>query len=128
MSLYITDLTEDEPLPDYSVLKEAFMAAEAKAASNRTTKTSEGLKVDIFKENIGIFHLVDIFLLRSSINQLSNLWCYLFNEYLLILHLLPMLFKGIEREVISPRTRFIDPSQDFECTNPIVLNPHSSFL
>lgn len=73
MSLYITDLTEDEPLPDYSVLKEAFMAAEAKAASNRTTKTSEGLKVDIFKENIGIFHLVDIFLLRSSINQQSNL-------------------------------------------------------
>ncbi|XP_052715851.1 transcription factor RFX4-like isoform X2 [Crassostrea angulata] len=83
----ITDLTDDEPLPDYSVLKEAFIAAEAKAASNTITKTSEGLKVDIFKENI-----------------------------------------GIEREVISPRTRFIDPSQDFECTHPIVLNPHSSFL
>lgn len=87
MSLYITDLTDDEPLPDYSVLKEAFMAAEAKAASNTITKTSEGLKVDIFKENI-----------------------------------------GIEREGISPRTRFIDPLQDFECTHPIVLNPHSSFL
>lgn len=42
--------------------------------------------------------------------------------------LIPMLFKGIEREVISPRTRFSDPSQDFECTHPIVLNPHSSFL
>lgn len=55
MSLYITDLTDDEPLPDYSMLKEAFIAAEAKATSNRTTKTSDGLKVDIFKENIGIF-------------------------------------------------------------------------
>lgn len=55
MSLYITDLTDDEPLPDYSLLKETFIAAEAKAASNTITKTSEGLKVDIFKENIGIF-------------------------------------------------------------------------
>lgn len=49
-------------------------------------------------------------------------------HHLLILPLLPMFFKGIEREGISPRTRFIDPFQDFECTHPIVLNPHSSIL
>lgn len=128
MSLYITDLTDDEPLPDYSLLKEAFIAAEAKASSNTITKTSEGLKVDIFKENLGIFsfgwHFSSAMFNKSAIEFMM----LSLKHHLLILPLLPMFFKGIEREVISPRTRFIDPSQDFECTHPIVLNPHSSFL
>lgn len=93
MSLYITDLTDDEPLPDYSVLKEAFMAAEAKAASNTITKTSEGLKVDIFKENIGIFsfswHFSSAMFNKSAIEFMM----LSLKQHLLILPLLLIFFQ-----------------------------------
>lgn len=55
MLLYIIDFIDDEFLFDYSVLKEVFMVVEVKVVLNIIIKILEGLKVDIFKENIGIF-------------------------------------------------------------------------
>lgn len=55
MLLYIIDFIDDEFLFDYSLLKEVFMVVEVKVVLNIIIKILEGLKVDIFKENIGIF-------------------------------------------------------------------------
>lgn len=55
MLLYIIDFIDDEFLFDYSVLKEVFMVVEVKVVLNIIIKILEGLKVDMFKENIGIF-------------------------------------------------------------------------
>lgn len=55
MLLYIIDFIDDEFLFDYSLLKEVFMVVEVKVVLNIIIKILEGLKVDMFKENIGIF-------------------------------------------------------------------------
>ncbi|XP_062581196.1 transcription factor RFX4-like [Saccostrea cucullata] len=47
----ITDLTDDEPLPDYSIIKEAFMASEPRECSTETNM--EVMESSVYKKNIG---------------------------------------------------------------------------
>lgn len=108
MLLYIIDFIDDEFLFDYSVLKEVFMVVEVKVVLNIIIKILEGLKVDIFKENIGIF-LISWYFFFVMFNKLVIEFMMLFLKYyFLILFLFLMFFKGIEREVILLRIRFID--------------------
>ncbi|XP_055998858.1 transcription factor RFX4-like [Ostrea edulis] len=49
----ITDLTDDDPLPDYSIIKEAFLSPESTKSSLETDMEAQITKVSVFKENIG---------------------------------------------------------------------------